>query len=973
MANSQSRTLLQLITTFFVVTVLAFVAAPTQAQVTLVEDINPGSDGMGANEFWELEGTAYGSALYFAATTATAGTEPWVSDGTESGTSLIVDIWSGTESSNPQDFVSVGDGVYFTVATGSDPTDRTLWRSNGTGGGTSSLGTPAFSVVGMGGSAYFVGWDATHGWELWKASSGTAALVSDINPGDADSTPDAMAVVDIDGIGERLFFFATVNPDEFTSVYALWISDGIEAGTVQVKDILDGATGTITSEIVAFDGRAFFPASDATGHELWASDGTEAGTVQIKDIRTSGSSNPHQLTVVGDLLFFVATGDSYGRELWVSDGTSDGTHIVLDLAFGSESSDVNNLIPYNGKLYFTVTMTESGNELWSSDGTAGGTSLFADLHTGVDGYGDPESSSPDDLTVGGGLLFFEAGNQDYGPELWVSDGTTPRTLLVHDLLPGPGPYGTFGPRGPIEVGDSLFFFADDGSIGHELYALPTADVISFPEVSDGPTTGRTEEAYTYAAAGGISVRGNSTQFMFHWGDGTNSGWLGVGVSEADKTWNEENDFDVWVEAKSATGTSIASAALTVDIDFTESIGTQLSGPENGYLGNEYTFTVTGDSTYGHDMEVMVDWGDEDTTSWTALDTETDAADLSHTWATVDEYEFFVTVRCIEHQDRWHTLNQWMSIGHEDIAEPVIDGPTGGDAGVSLGFTVSGESNAGHDLEYSIDWGDGSPIVGWTPFGAGETAAQVSHTYEIEATHTMQLGVRCATHNGYENWTTKDVTIAAEEVSVVSVDGPSEGDLEQTYQFTLSGSSSHGHDLQYKVEWGDGNVIDWTDFGSGVTSVQVSHSWDYADTIALQFGVRCQAHPEIGEAWHEHFITIAAEYISELSIDGPSTGIVGDSQEFTVTARSSAGHDVEYQVDWGDGITSDWQTIDNLSDTAAISHAWGSSGEKILTLNVRCYEHPDASDFTQTAITINNPPPEGYIFSDGFESGDTSRW
>ncbi|MCW5203024.1 hypothetical protein VU12_08800, partial [Desulfobulbus sp. US4] len=53
------------------------------------------------------------------------------------------------------------------------------------------------------------------------------------------------------------------------------------------------------------------------GRELWKSDGTEAGTVIVKDIYAGlTGSNPNYLTVVDGRLYFSADNGANGRELW---------------------------------------------------------------------------------------------------------------------------------------------------------------------------------------------------------------------------------------------------------------------------------------------------------------------------------------------------------------------------------------------------------------------------------------------------------------------------------------------------------------------------------------------------------------------------------------------------------------------------------------------------------------------------------
>ena len=70
------------------------------------------------------------------------------------------------------------------------------------------------------------------------------------------------------------------------------------------------------------------------------------------------------------------------------------------------------------------------------------------------------------LTNVNGTLFFSADDGSSGGELWKSDGTEAGTVRVKDIYPGGG--GSY-PEYLTAVNGTLFFSADDGSSGGELW------------------------------------------------------------------------------------------------------------------------------------------------------------------------------------------------------------------------------------------------------------------------------------------------------------------------------------------------------------------------------------------------------------------------------------------------------------------------------------------------------------------------
>ncbi len=366
---------------------------------------------------------------------------------------LVKDIYPGSFGPYPGNLTARGNTLFFTAY--DSVNGEELWRSDGTAAGTvrvkdispGDYGSYPSNLTVVGSTLFFQAYDSVNGIELWK-SDGTAAgtvLVKDINPGDSSSYLDNLTA-----LGNTLFFTNA----------GLWKSDGTEAGTVLVKNIsLDNLT--------AVGNTLFFSARGVSGNELWKSDGTAASTVLVKNIRPgSSSSDPRYLTAVGNTLFFAADNGVNGRELWKSDGTAAGTVLVKDINPNPSSFPLRYLTAVGNTLFFTAFDGVNGQELWKSDGTAAGTVLVKDIRPGPGGSLDFFTQ----MTAVGNTLFFTAFDSVNGTELWKSDGTAAGTVLVKDINPGyDNPFSGLNPQNLTAVGNTLFFTADDGVNGRELW------------------------------------------------------------------------------------------------------------------------------------------------------------------------------------------------------------------------------------------------------------------------------------------------------------------------------------------------------------------------------------------------------------------------------------------------------------------------------------------------------------------------
>ena len=204
--------------------------------------------------------TAFGGSLFFSSgEDASAGSELWISDGTDEGTELFLDFLPGSAGSSPSGLIVLGDRLVFTAI------------------------------------------DAFRAPRMLRSMDvdGNVTTVRDAD--EKMHSPGAPVLV-----GTSLFFVA----ESDAAGRELWTTDGTNAGTRLVRDIAPGSAHAEIAQIVRVDDDriVFVAATGARGVELWTSDGTAAGTRRVTDIAPGpASSNPGRLTVHDGRVFFAAS------------------------------------------------------------------------------------------------------------------------------------------------------------------------------------------------------------------------------------------------------------------------------------------------------------------------------------------------------------------------------------------------------------------------------------------------------------------------------------------------------------------------------------------------------------------------------------------------------------------------------------------------------------------------------------------
>jgi ELWxxDGT repeat protein len=216
----------------------------------------------------------------------------------------------------------------------------------------------------------------------------------------------------------------------------------------------------------------------AAGGKLLLGANSTLGVRQIADLNPgSAGSFPGDFQVFSGSLFFSAYTLNTGRELWKLAGNevvlaamiNDTTRLVGDGIQAGNDSNPEWLTEFDGQLYFSAYDPRRGGELWRFDGLEANrvADISPDANDSIKPF--PNSSWPSELTVFDRALYFSANSgairDNY--ELWRFDGAT--ASQAANIRPDSGANHSSYPKELTVFGDALYFMADDGSNGFELW------------------------------------------------------------------------------------------------------------------------------------------------------------------------------------------------------------------------------------------------------------------------------------------------------------------------------------------------------------------------------------------------------------------------------------------------------------------------------------------------------------------------
>ncbi|MCD6108845.1 MAG: PKD domain-containing protein [Thermoplasmata archaeon] len=202
-----------------------------------------------------------------------------------------------------------------------------------------------------------------------------------------------------------------------------------------------------------------------------------------------------------------------------------------------------------------------------------------------------------------------------------------------------------------------------------------------PNKPTGPIMGYTNISYNYSTKT-TDPDNDQVYYLFDWGDGTNTGWLGpynssTAISKI-HSWDKPGTYEVKARAKDTNNAeSQWSQTLTVTI-YQQTVNNPpnkptISGPTTGYINHAYNYTITATDPDNDNIKYFIDWGDQ-TTQQTTFENSGSVITVSHTWTKKGFY--LVRVKAIDSNNAESLWSDTLSIniqGAEAIEDSDNDG------------------------------------------------------------------------------------------------------------------------------------------------------------------------------------------------------------------------------------------------------------------------------------------------------------
>jgi hypothetical protein len=427
------------------------------------------------------------------------------------------------------------------------------------------------------------------------------------------------------------------------------------------------------------------------------------------------------------------------------------------------------------------------------------------------------------------------------------------------------------------------------------------------------------------------------------------------ITKAEAFWNAvpgTHTINIWVSPYNRfleSNYSNNNASKTISVDSPPITQDNPSGPTSGTSGTTCGYSTVITDSDGDQVRCTFDWGDGTFSATGLINSGTNISE-SHTWSKAGTYQAKVNATDSRGVSSGWSNSLIITIDSPPNTPSIPSGPGSGQPGTSYSYSMSVNDPDGDRVQYTFNWGDGTPTSTTGLVSSGQNAGE-SHIWTKGGTYQVK-SMATDSHGATSGWSSPLIVAINTPPNTPSVPiGLVSGTPGTANTYSTNATDPDGNQVSYTFDWGDANSSASGLVNSG-TRVSETHGWSAAGI----YQVKAMATDSTGASsgWSGYLaVTINTRNTppDTPSIPfGPSSGYVRSSYRYSTSANDPDGDRVKYTFDWGDGTNSSTELFDS-GISASASHTWSKTGTYLVVAQTKDSKGTSSGWSSAIAVTV----------------------